>query len=495
MMTAAMAAELARLDATAQAGLVRRREVTAGELVEAAIGRVERLNPALNAVVTPAFERALAAAAAGPSGPFAGVPYLLKDLAVEWEGVRFTEGSAFLRDHVSAHDQELVRRLRRAGLVPLGKTNTPEFGMSPTCEPALFGPARNPWDPGRSTGGSSGGSAAAVASGMVPMAHGNDLGGSIRYPASCCGLFGLKPTRARNPLGPEYGDVASGLAVEHALTRSVRDSAALLDATAGPDLGDPYWAPPPARPFLAEVGADPGRLRIAFTTRAPGGQPVHPHCVEAARDAARLCDRLGHEVVERDLPEIAPRVGAAIGAVLDATVAWIVAYWIRRLGRTPLDGELEPATRVAWAAGREVTAAAYLLAVDDLRAFGRTVERALTEVDVWLTPTLGEPPPPLGEIVSTEADPDRAGRRMGTFVSFAGIVANITGGPAMSVPLCWSPEGLPIGVHFLGRFGDEATLLRLASQLEAARPWADRWPDPGRTPRGAPGEPGSATRS
>ena len=268
-----MTDELALLDAAAQAELVRTGQVSAAELVTAAIERIEALNPVLNAVVTPVFDRAAEAAQAspaGPAGPFAGVPYLLKDLACEMEGVRFTEGSRFLAGHVSAFDSELVLRLRRAGLVILGKTNTPEFGMAPACEPVLFGPARNPWDPQRSTSGSSGGSAAAVASGMVPFAHGNDLGGSLRYPASACGLFALKPTRARNPLGPEYGDVAAGGAAEHALTRSVRDSAALLDVTSGPDLGDPYWAPPPARPFLDEVGADPGRPRRR-RTRALGG--------------------------------------------------------------------------------------------------------------------------------------------------------------------------------------------------------------------------------
>src|SRR5215510_11216052 len=241
-----MTDEPSLLDATAQAGLVRTGQVSAGEVVTAAIERIEALNPALNAVVTPVFDRAVEAARAGPAGPFAGVPYLLKDLACEMEGVRFTEGSRFLASHVSAFDSELVRRLRRAGLVILGKTNTPEFGMAPACEPARFGPTHNPWDLDRSTSGSSGGSAAAVAAGLVPAAHANDLGGSIRYPASACGVFGLRPTRARNPLGPEYGDAVSGWAVEHALTRSVRDSAAILDATSGPAAGDPYPAPPHA---------------------------------------------------------------------------------------------------------------------------------------------------------------------------------------------------------------------------------------------------------
>ena len=241
--------DLAALDAVGQAELVRTGEVKRSELIESAIARIEALNPTLNAVITPMFEQALAAAD-GADGPLAGVPFLMKDLAAEVDGVRFCEGSRFLRDHVSHFDSELVLRLRRAGFVILGKTNTPEFGMSPSCEPALFGPTANPWDLTRTTTGSSGGAAAAVASGMVPAAHANDLGGSIRYPASACGLFGLKPTRARNPLGPQYGDVVSGWACEHVVTRSVRDSAAILDATSGPAPGDPYWAPPPARPSI-----------------------------------------------------------------------------------------------------------------------------------------------------------------------------------------------------------------------------------------------------
>ncbi|MCW2632926.1 MAG: Amidase [Pseudonocardia sp.] len=464
------------VDAVGQAELVRRREVSARELVEAAIERVEQLNPALNAVVTPMFDRAADAAAGGLSGPLAGVPYLVKDLSLEVAGVRFTEGSRFLADNVSQFDSELTLRLRRAGLVILGKTNTPEFGMSPTCEPALFGPTRNPWDPTRSTSGSSGGSAAAVAAGMVPAAHGNDLGGSIRYPASACGLFGLKPTRARNPLGPEYGDVINGWAVEHALTRSVRDSAALLDATCGPALGDPYPAPPRRRPFLDEVGADPGQLRVGFSARTAGGEPGHPDCVAAMAEAAVLCEQLGHRVVQADLPGLTPELGDAIGTVFDAATSWIVRYWTRRVGRQPRAGELEPLTRAYWKAGEQVTAGAYLLAIEDTQAFARQVAAFLAGFDVWLTPTMSQPPAPLGEIVSTEDDPLRAADRGGRTVGYAGVVANVTGNPAMSVPLCWNAEGLPIGVHFLGRYGDEATLLRLAAQLEHARPWAGRTP-------------------
>lgn len=466
---------LAELDATEQARLVRTGEVSALELVEAAIARIEVLNPELNAVVTPLFEHALdTVRAATPTGPFAGVPYLLKDLVVEIEGTPFTEGSAFLRGNISTYTSELATRLRRAGLVVVGRTNAPEFGMTPTCEPVLHGATRNPWDPARSTSGSSGGSAAAVASGMVPMAHGNDLGGSLRFPASACGLFGLKPTRARNPLGPQYGDAVGGWAVEHALTVSVRDSASLLDATAGPDAGDPYPAPPQWRPFAAEVGADPGRLRIAHTPRTPTGDLGHPDCVAALDDAVALCASLGHELVEADLPGLDAQVGAAIGTVFDSATAWIVSYWTRHLGRDPGPDELEPLTRAYWEAGRRVTAAAYLLAIEDLQRFSRTVAGFLTGFDAWLTPTMSEPPAPLGEIVSSPQEPLRAAERGGRTVAYPAVVANITGNPAMSVPTWWNPDGLPIGVHFLGRFGAEATLLRLAGQLEAARPWGHR---------------------
>ncbi|MFF0267647.1 amidase [Kribbella sp. NPDC004536] len=471
-----MTADLSLLDATDQAGLVHRGEVTAVELAEAAISRIEALDPVLNAVVTPMFEQALDAAKAGPSGPFAGVPYLLKDLACELRGVRFTEGSRFLAGNVSTYDSELVVRLRRAGLVIVGKTNTPEFGMAPACEPVLFGPTRNPWDTGLSTSGSSGGSAAAVAAGLVPFAHGNDLGGSLRYPASACGLFALKPTRARNPLGPEYGDVAAGAAVEHALTRSVRDSAALLDATSGPAPGDPYCAPAPDRPFLDEVGREPGRLRIGFTARTPSGDLGHPDCVAAVEHAARLCESLGHDVTEVSWPEFTPEVHAAIGTMLDGTTAWILQYWIRRVGREPGPDEIEPLTRALWERGRQVTAADWLVSVEELQRFSRRIARFLGTVDTFLTPTMSTPPLPIGTIYSTPDQPWRSVEVSGPAVRYAGIVANLTGNPAMSVPLWHNAAGVPIGVHFLGRYGDEATLLRLASQLEAAAPWAGRIP-------------------
>ncbi len=468
--------ELALLDATAQADLVRRKEVKPIELVDAAIERIERLNPLINAVVTPMYEQARAAATGElPEGPFAGVPFLLKDLLASYGGVRMTSGSAFLRDHVPDHDSELVARVKRAGLVTLGKTNTPEFGILPTTEPHLFGPTRNPWDTSRTAGGSSGGSAAAVAAGMVPMAHGNDGGGSIRIPASCCGLFGLKPTRARNPLGPDLGDIMSGLVVEHALTRSVRDSAALLDATSGPDVGDPYWSPPKARPFLQEVGAEPGRLRIAFTTLTAAGASVHPDCVEAVKDAAALCADLGHSVEEA--PPVVPTelMARAFMTIWSAGVAHDIDSMAVLTGKTPASGQFEPLTWALYEAGRQQTASGYLLAVTVIQTIARDFGRFFVNYDVHLTPTLGEPPVPLGSFEATPENPLRGYARAGAFVPFT-PVCNMTGQPAMSVPLFWNAAGLPIGTHFIGRFGDEATLFKLAAQLEAARPWAGRRP-------------------
>jgi amidase len=468
--------ELSRLDATALAALVRRREIGARELLEATIARIERVNPTLNAVVTPMYDEARAALAGPlPDGPFTGVPFVLKDLLAEYAGVRMTEGSAFLAGHVSAVDSELVARLKRAGLVVVGKTNTPELGLLPTTEPRLFGACRNPWDPTRTPGGSSGGSAAAVAAGLVPMGHANDGGGSIRIPASCCGLFGLKPTRGRNPLGPHYGDLHGGLIVEHAVTRSVRDSATLLDATGGADPGAPYAAAPPARPYREEVGAPPGRLRIAFTTTAATGVPVHADCEAAVREAARLCADLGHDVEEAAPALDGDVIAQGFMTVWSVGCAWSVEDWARRTGQTPAPERFEPLTWAMYEMGLRRTGAAFLLAWQDLHRVGRTVARFLEGHDVWLTPTLAEPPVPLGTFDSTPEDPVSGLFRAGFFVPFTPL-CNVTGQPAMSVPLAWNAAGLPIGAHFVGRHGDEATLFRLAGQLEQARPWADRRP-------------------
>jgi amidase len=471
----ALATELATLDATAQADLVRWGEVTPSELVAAAIDRVEELNPSLNAVVTPMFERAQNRAATA-GGPFPGVPMVLKDLIAEVEGVRFTEGSRFLSSNVSTYTSEIVHRFERAGLAIIGKSAGPEFGMSPSCESALFGPTRNPWDLARSTSGSSGGSAAAVAAGIVPIGHGNDLGGSIRYPASNCGLFGLKPTRARNPLGPEYGDGISGWAVEHVLTRSVRDSAAVLDAISGPSPGDPYLVTPPSRPFAAEVGADPGRLRVAYSRTINDGSDGHPDCVAGLELTVRLLADLGHAVTERSLPELTDEDGEAIGTVFNSATAWIIDYWVRRRGREPHADELEPLTRACWEIGKQVSAAAYLHSIEVLQRYARRVARFFANYDLFLTPTVSAPPLAIGEMVSTDDDPFHALEVGSATVAYSGVIANLTGNPAMSVPLHWTADELPIGMHFLGRFGDEATLFRLAGQLEQSRPWTQRRP-------------------
>jgi amidase len=464
------------LDALGQAAAVRRGDVTPGELVEGVIRRIERVNPRLNAVVTPMFEQARAAARAVlPEGPFRGVPFLLKDLMAAYAGVPMTAGSEFLRDVVPDHDGELVARHKRAGLVIAGKTNTPEMGLVPTTEPRLFGPARNPWDPTRSTGGSSGGSAAAVAAGIVAFAHGNDGGGSIRIPASCCGLFGLKPSRGRNPLGPDVGDVLGGLACDHAMTRSVRDSAALLDATAGPDVGDPYAAPAPARPFLAEVGAPPGRLRIGFTVTAPTGVPIHPDCVAAVRDVAALCADLGHEVVEASPEADGQEVLRAFMTVYATGHASLMDAASRATGRRLVPEHFEPTTWAIYEMGREVRGPDYLLAVMALQRLGRATGRFHLRHDLWLTPTIAEPPAPLGSFDAPADDPFAPMLRAAAYVPFTAL-ANATGQPAMSVPLVWNAAGLPIGLHFVARLGDEATLFRLAAQLEAARPWAARRP-------------------
>jgi amidase len=468
--------ELTWLDATAQAGLVRRGEISPVELAEAAIERIQRVNPVINAVVRPLFADGLAAARNIRRGaPFAGVPFLLKDLLAAYAGAELTAGSAFLRNFVSGHDSELVRRYKQAGLVILGKTSTSEFGILGTTEPRLFGPTRNPWDTDRTPGGSSGGAAAAVASGLVAAAHGSDAAGSLRIPASCCGVFGLKPTRARTSLAPDYGDLVSGLWVEHAITRSVRDSALLLDATAGPAAGDPYRAPPPNDRFRDEVGRDPGRLRIAVTTAAPNGARVEPDCVQAAFDAAQLCSELGHQVTELALVADLERLSAAFEVIWPVGAAWTVAHWEKIMGRAAGEEDLEPITRTLSQIGRRTTAVDYLEAVCDLQWLSRSLAADFGPYDVWLTPAVATLPPRLGWIQSTPDDPLLGYRRDDEFCAFTAI-ANVTGRPAMSVPLYWTVDGLPVGTQFMAEPGAEDVLIRLAAQLERARPWADRHP-------------------
>lgn len=470
----------ATFDAVTQADLVHRRILRPVDLVRDAIARIEALNPTLNAVIATDFDRAVETAGrTDPDLPFAGVPILVKDLCAEADDLPCAEGSAFLRDHVSAGDQEFVRRLRKAGFVVLGKTNTPEFGMAPTTEPRLHGPTANPWDPRFTPGGSSGGAAAAVASGMVPVAHGNDVGGSLRIPASACNLFALKPTRGRNPLGPRYGEAYAAMLVEHVLTRTVRDSAALLDVTAGPSAGDPYWAPPHTGSWAREAERPPGRLRIAVTRRTPEDKPVHSDVLAAVDEMAELLTSLGHLVFEQDMVELTPAVGSAIGRMYGASVDWTIRYWIAERGREPEPHELEPLTRLYWERGRRVGGGELLMCQTTIHRFTRALAETTdgpNGFDLWLSPTLAEPPPRLGEMFASEEDPTIAEARAARFVAFPLVVANLTGRAAMNVPLGWSEEGLPVGVHFLGRYGGEGTLLRLAAQIEEARPWAELWP-------------------
>jgi amidase len=469
--------DTAWLDATGQAALVRDKEVSPAELVDGAIARIEKLNPQLNAVIHELFARARAEAAGSvPDGPFRGVPMLLKDLSAELAGTPFCEGLAFAGDYRSTVTQALTQRFIDAGFVICGKTNTPELGILPTTEPERFGASHNPWNLAHSTGGSSGGSAAAVASGMVPVAHANDGGGSIRIPASCCGLVGLKPTRGRNSLAPQYGDLMGGLVCEHVVTRSVRDAAAILDVTAGPVPGDPYWAPPRRGPsFAAALDAPPTRLRIAVLTASPTGSEVHADCVAGAHVAATLCESLGHHVEEAALDVDGD---AFVGDFVNAWAAgnaWAIADWEARIGRPASEGDVEPLTWALVELGRALNAGQYLRAVQGLQRATRQIAASFEEFDVLLTPTLAEPPAPLGTFASPPGEPLAGLFRAANYVPFTPPF-NVTGQPGISLPLHWNDAELPIGVQFVGCLGDEETLLALAGELERAAPWAARRP-------------------
>ena len=467
--------EYAEYDALGLAELVARGEVTAAELVEAAIERIERHNPTLNAVVLPLYDVGRALAASPGAGPFRGVPFLLKDILGNLAGVPTQSGARFLAGMPAMQDDTLVVRFKAAGLLPLGKTNVPEYGLLPTTESVLYGPARNPWNTAHSTGGSSGGSAAAVAAGIVPVAHANDGGGSIRIPASCCGLVGLKPSRARNPLGPMLGDIMSGLICEHVVSRTVRDTAALLDCTAGPEPGDPYMVAPPARPFAEEARTPPGRLRIAFSTTNAAGTKLHPECVAAIEATAKLCESLGH-IVEEAAPAVDQgQLSQSFLTVWSSGLAMQVDAMAMLTGREVREEDFEGVSWGLYQQGRQFTAPQYLLAIAMLQMAGRAVGQFHETYDCWLTTTLGAPPVPLGTIDLQEKDPGRALAPIIDYVPFTPL-QNATGQPAISLPLHWTADGLPVGVMFSARLGDEATLLRLAGQLEEARPWRTRRP-------------------
>jgi Asp-tRNA(Asn)/Glu-tRNA(Gln) amidotransferase A subunit family amidase len=438
-------------DAVGLAELIRNGDITPMELLDVAIAAVERTNSEINAVVVEMYDEArrFIAQDLGEDGPLRGVPYLLKDLRADYAGVPTTAGSRFFVDNVPSHDSELVSRLKTAGLVVFGKANTPEFGGNVSTEPVLFGATRNPWATDRIAGGSSGGSAAAVAAGMVPAAHASDGGGSIRIPSSCCGVFGLKPTRGRNPAGPVFGEAWNGLSMEHAITHTVRDNAAILDATAGPSIGDPYWAPPNDQPYLSEVSRDPAPLRVAFTTTAKSGVPVDPQYVDAVHATAAWLEELGHDVEER--------------------------AHARRVGREPGPEDLEQAIQRRIALGDQHTATEYATAVQTMHRAGRVIGEFMADWDVLMSPTVARPPLGIGDLDTNTDDVQTFLANLYGFIPFTAVF-NATGQPAMSVPLHQDADGLPIGVQFAARFGDETTLYRLAGQLERAHPWAGRRP-------------------
>lgn len=463
-------------DALGLAALIAAREVSAVEVLEAAIGCMEERNPALNVLVDPLYDEARQTIADGlPEGPLSGVPFLMKGLGLMMTGVRCAQGSALFADFVADHDSTIVSRIRRAGLVVLGTTNSPEFGLSSTTEPALFGPTRNPWNPEYSPGGSSGGSAAAVAARIVPAANASDGGGSIRIPSSNCGLVGLKVSRGRTPSGPDVGEGWGGLSNEHVVTRTVRDSAALLDATHGPAPGDPYFANPPERPFLDEVGRDPGQLRIALMTSPPDGRPVDSECADEARKAAKLCESLGHIVEEAGPAFDIAAMFRAVRLVVAGNVSLGVTTRLQSLGREQRQGDIEGISNAWSEEGARSSARDFANAMLTLHEVARAFGTFFEDYDVLLSPTLAKTPLKLGVQPMDSADLDRYWALQGEVIPFTAPF-NAAGAPAISLPLGWTADGLPVGVQFGGAMGNEALLLRLASQIEAAAPWVDRRP-------------------
>jgi amidase len=467
------------LDATDQAALVARGEVTPGELLEAAIVRIGRLDPLLNALTVRWFDRARETAAdpALPAGPFRGVPFLLKDLWAHFAGETLTNGNRVLREMapISPADTTLVARYRAAGLVIAGRTNSPELGSLPVTEPEAWGPTRNPWDPTRTSGGSSGGAAAAVASGMVPIAHASDGGGSIRIPAACCGLVGLKPSQGRMTLGP-YRD-ESNLGVEHCVSRSVRDTAALLDATHGPGVGDTVIAPPPARPYVAEVDAEPGRLRVGVLDHDPRNGTRDPDGADAVAGTAALLESLGHHVEPGYPPALADTsFGPRFMALWSTNMGSSIRVFEELIGRPFTAADVEAVNWAQSEYARRCSAIDYAEALTAARQYRRAVQAWWAGGwDLLLTPTLGEPPPPVGSFANDADNPMSPMVRAATFVPFTPAY-NTSGQPAISLPMHWNAAGLPIGIQLVAAYGREDILLNVAGQLERARPWAHRRP-------------------
>ncbi len=473
------APDLASLDAVAQAELVRGGQASPLELVDAAIARIERTNPLLNAVIHTQFERAreLAKRDALPRGPFRGVPLLMKDIGGQAAGDPCHAGSKFLRDAkwMEREDSHLTAKLRAAGFVLLGRTNTPELAILPTTEPEAYGATRNPFDPTRTAGGSSGGAAAAVAAGMVPAAHASDGGGSIRIPASHCGLVGLKPTRGRCSFGPGMGERWSGCSSEHVVTRTVRDTAAILDVVHGAMPGDPYSAAPPSRPFFEEVGAEPGRLRIGWMTRGPRGIEVHAESARAAEKAAHALSALGHQIETAYPAALDENATPGTFVTLVATnVARALDGFAAKVGRPVTQDDVEPLTWALAGTAREFPALRYLESIEAMHALGRRLAAWWAEgFDLLLTPTAAAPPPLLGHFECTREAPLQGYFHAAPFGAFT-LPFNMSGQPAISLPVHETPEGLPVGVQLVAATGREDLLLRVAAQLEASHPWRER---------------------
>ncbi|MDF2231888.1 amidase [Albimonas sp. CAU 1670] len=469
------------LDATALAGLVAKGEVTPGELLDEALTRAERVDPQINALTNLVPEKARELIEAGlPEGPFRGVPFLLKDLGAGAVGFPVSSGSKLFEATMPTVDSYFYAKLRDAGLVTFGRTTSPEFGCGPATESAVYGgPTRNPWNLERTSGGSSGGSGAAVAARILPAAHASDGAGSTRIPATSCGLFGFKPTRARISQGPTVGEGWGGLSSSGFVTRSVRDNAGLMDVVSGPMPGDPYWAPPMAESYLQAADRAPGKLRIGMLTTTFKGAEIHPDAKAAAEDAAALLTEMGHEVFEAALPQ------ADVDGMLQATARMIAAGTARTLraverarGRPIQPGEVEPLAMDAKRVAEEISGADYLECIETLHAFGRAFATYLAGMDVLLTPTLAEPPAECGRFTHAHGDFDTFRFGPGGVADYSPYTAafNVSGQPAASAPLFWNEAGLPIGVQLASAFGEDAMLMSLCADLERARPWADRKP-------------------
>ena len=466
--------EYGNYDGVGLADLVRKKQVSAGELLDEAIARTARVDPQINAVVVKHYDYARKQIDRGlPDGPFTGVPFLLKDLDI-LEGTRTTFGASIYKDDVADHTGTLAQRFLNSGVTVFGKSSSPEFGLLPTTESRLFGPTRNPWNLAHSSGGSSGGAGAAVAARILPVAHASDGGGSIRIPASASGVFGLKPTRARNPLGPDRGEGWGGFSCGHVLSISVRDSAAMLDAVHGPETSSPYVAPPPQRPFAEEVGRDPGRLRIAFTDKSPYGDAVDPEIAAAVREVASLLAGIGHHVEER-APVLAADPAVVMATIVSANTALNVRLAEQRFGRAMTDSDFEILTLASAHNAQKTTATDYVAAQTSAFQISRGLAAFLETYDVFLCPTLCSPPLRIGELNTMSEDLSHIAPILRRYMPGTSMF-NMSGQPAMSVPLAWNAAGLPLGMMFAARFGDEATLFRLAAQLEQERPWKDKLP-------------------